>query len=95
MLHACMHAQAEREARIAAEAAAAGPSARAMEEEALGQLLAPLGLRMREIKVSAMLARLPVLKHVCMRAGMHACRYPWELESGGRSPSAQAHLLEV
>mmetsp|Transcript_15010 Transcript_15010/g.39716 ORF Transcript_15010/g.39716 Transcript_15010/m.39716 type:complete len:383 (+) Transcript_15010:1527-2675(+) len=42
--------EAEREARIAEEAAAAGPSARAQEEEALGRLLAPLGLRMREIK---------------------------------------------
>jgi hypothetical protein len=43
--------QAEREARIAEEAAAAGPSARVVEEEALSKLLAPLGLCMREIKV--------------------------------------------
>ncbi|KAF5836445.1 hypothetical protein DUNSADRAFT_5951 [Dunaliella salina] len=42
--------EAEREARIAEEAASAEPSARAQEEEALGQLLAPLGLRMREIQ---------------------------------------------
>ncbi len=52
--------QAEREARIAAEAEAAGPSARQVEEEALVQLLLPLGLRMRDIRVSG--ARL------CVRA---------------------------
>ncbi|KAJ9516686.1 hypothetical protein QJQ45_015128 [Haematococcus lacustris] len=44
--------EAEREARLAAEAAAAGPSAREAEEEALAALLAPLALRMKDIRVS-------------------------------------------
>lgn len=43
--------QAERDARVAAELAAAGPSARAVEEEALAALLAPLRLCVREIRV--------------------------------------------
>ncbi|KAL6748119.1 hypothetical protein V8C86DRAFT_3020691 [Haematococcus lacustris] len=42
--------EAEREARLAAEAAAAGPSAREAEEEALAALLAPLALRMKDIR---------------------------------------------
>ncbi|KAG2444687.1 hypothetical protein HXX76_001431 [Chlamydomonas incerta] len=46
------HAQqeAEREARIAEEQAALGPSDKALEEERLAALLAPLGLAIREIR---------------------------------------------
>lgn len=44
--------QAEREARIAEEKAGLGPSQGAVEEEALQALLQPLGLGLREIRVS-------------------------------------------
>mmetsp|Transcript_25187 Transcript_25187/g.63934 ORF Transcript_25187/g.63934 Transcript_25187/m.63934 type:complete len:372 (-) Transcript_25187:390-1505(-) len=43
-------AEAEREARVAEELAAAGPSARQQEEEALHALLVPLGLAVRDIR---------------------------------------------
>ena len=42
--------EAAREARIAAEKAALGPSAQAMESEVLRSRLAPLGLRVKEIR---------------------------------------------
>ncbi len=44
--------QAEREARIAEEKAGLGPSQGAVEEAALQSLLQPLGLGIREIRVS-------------------------------------------
>jgi uncharacterized membrane protein len=47
--------QAERDARIAAELEAAGPSERQEEEVALKALLAPLGLGIKEIRVSLLL----------------------------------------
>jgi hypothetical protein len=43
--------QAERDARIAAELEAAGPSERETEEAALKALLAPLGLGIKETRV--------------------------------------------
>lgn len=43
--------QAEREARIAAETEAAGPSDKMLEEEKLSLLLAPHGLQIREVRV--------------------------------------------
>jgi len=46
-------AEAEREARIAEENAAAGDSARVVEEAALRDVLRPLGLAVRDIPVRA------------------------------------------
>jgi hypothetical protein len=61
--------QAERDARIAAELEAAGPSAREEEEAALKALLAPLGLGIKEIRVSP---HSDGLGH-CMRVGCRCC----------------------
>ena len=47
----CFFTQAERQARIAEEAANMGPSNRLIEEEGLHKLLSPIGLRMKDIKV--------------------------------------------
>ncbi len=47
------HKQAEREQRIADEQAALGPSDKAVEEERLRELLAPLRLGVHEIRVRA------------------------------------------
>lgn len=50
----CCISQVERQARVAEEAAALGPSSRLVEEEALEKLLGPAGLCMKDIKVWTM-----------------------------------------
>lgn len=74
-----MRPQAQREARIAEEAAAAGPSTRAVEEAQLQELLVPMGLRMREIKVGGAMGdvqrcALPARALCCQRQWGCACR---------------------
>ena len=54
-------AAAEREARIAEENAAAGDSARVVEEAALRDMLRPLGLAVRDIPVRAALRCTPTV----------------------------------
>lgn len=89
--------EAEREARIAEEQAAMGPSEREQEAAALAELLAPMGLRVHEIPVRGAPSRLllPYLMHKqAKRAGgtQHAHLLPSLLRCAARLHLKQLHI---